>query len=1183
MINFYLRTSIALGPWQKLVKIMKLVILLLITGILQIHAAVYSQNTYNFNEQNVTVKQMFKKIEKAGKYTLFYRLDQVKLDQKVSVAAKDAPINDVMKQVLQNQLLAFQVMGDIIIIKPVQERNAADKTVTGTVTDASGLALPGVTVKLKGSTIATSTDAQGKYSISIPGQDGVLVFSFLGFTTQEIPVSGQNVINVKLAEEPKGLNEVVVVGYTTQKKKDLTGAIDVVNVQDMIKTPTGSVDNLLQGQAAGVSVTSSGQPGQQPDIQIRGINTFGDNTPLYVIDGVLTTDVSTINPNDVESLQVLKDAGAASIYGARASNGVIIITTKKGKGKVTFQYDSYYGAQVPKGGNVWHTLNPQEMANLQLLAEKNSGITDFSDPQYGNGPTYVLPDYIEPAGAHFGDPSVNPSLYYVNPNYTDVNDYNNFYRIVEANKTGTDWFHQIFKTAPITSQNLSISAGTDQGSYLFSVNYYNQQGTLIDTYEKRYTIRSNSEYNVSKHFKIGENLSYSVVDNPQVLINNPDAVIAQAMREQPIIPVYDIMGNYAGGDGPDLGDAENPVAIQQRTKNNQALGYRLFGNAFAELNVLKYFTLRTSFGGDLTSSTTHSFTYPTYENAENYSTNQYSAGSSSGYDYTWTNTVSFHKSFGKHDLKVLAGTEANQYGGGSGVGGSTQGYYSFDPNYVSLSTGTASTASNYSYTNPPKSLFSYIGRVDYSYNDKYLLSGIIRRDGSSSFVSQYGTFPALTAGWRISQESFMKNISWIGDLKLRGGYGIFGNQINIPATNQFTQFSSSIEQSYYGIGGSNIVPGYFESNLGNPAAKWENDVNSNIGFDASLFHDMLSVTIDYYRKDIKDLLYNPELPGTVGDPLTAYYNVGAMRNTGIDASVTGNFKISKDFRINATLSVTTYDNTILKIDNNDTYFDTDFGRRFGINLVRNEVGHSVGEFFGYKVVGFWNSQSEMDAANALAQKATGDPNAVFEQDMGLGRFRYADVNGDGQITDADRTFLGNPNPNFSTGLNLSATYKNVDFSIFLYGTFGNKIWNNVRYWRDFFSSFQSAKSYNALYNSWTPTNMNATAPIQELGSYFSTNTVPNSYYIEDGSYLRAKNMQLGYSFGNAVLNKLDIKKMRVYLSAANLFTITKYTGLDPELPSTQTPGAPRTSTDFGVDEGTYPSSRTFLIGVNLSL
>lgn len=1176
MINFFRRPSIAVELWQKLIKVMKIVILLLFTGILQIHAAVYSQNTYNFNEKSVTVKQMFKMIEKEGKYTLFYRLDQVKLDQKVDVSVTNASIGDVLTQVLQNQSLDFKVMDDnIVVIKPREKKVEADAAITGVVTDASGATIPGVTVKLKGSTIATSTDVQGKYSITISGSSGTLVFSFLGYITREIPTGGQNVINVQMASESKLLNEVVVVGYATQKKKDLTGSVTVVNVADMNKTPSGSVNSLLQGQAAGVSVVGSGQPGQEPDIRIRGINTFGNNSPLYVVDGLPTGDISTLNPNDVENLQVLKDAGSASIYGSRANNGVIIITTKKGKGKVKIDYDAYYGTQVPKGGNVWHTLNPQETADLKLLAIKNGGRRNYDDEQYGDGKNgYVLPDYIEPAGAHFGDPSVDPKLYNVNPFYTNPDDYNNFYRIVQANKAGTDWFHEIFKTAPIMNQNISLSSGSDQGSFLVSLNYFDQKGTLINTYEKRYNLRTNSQYNINKIFRVGENLSYTVGDNPQSDINNPDASIAHAFREQPIIPVYDIKGNYAGSDGVDLGDSENPVARQQRTKNDKFLTYRLFGNLFAELDLSKLFTLRSSFGGDLNSSTYHSFQYPTYENKENSSTNQYNAGSANNYDYTWTNTITYHQDIGKNNIKVLLGTEANR-SGGSSVGGTRQGFYSFDPNFVNLSTGTG-TLSNYSYNDAPSSLFSYIGRFDYAYDDKYLLSGVIRRDGSSAFVNQYGIFPALSAGWRISQEDFMKGITWINDLKIRGGYGIMGNQNNIGPLNRFTQFTSDIGQSYYGIGGGSLSPGYYESDLGNPNAVWEKDKNANIGIDATLFNDVLSFTIDYYRKDITDLLFKAPLSGTAGNPNAPAVNIASMRNDGIDASITGNFKVKKDLSFNATLSFTTYRNNIVKVTDNVDYFDDDKGRRVGTNLVRNQVGHSIGEFYGYKIIGLWQTAAEIKAADAQAQKKTGDPNAIYEQDEALGRFKYLDVNGDGQITDADRTFLGNPNPNFSGGLNLGVNFKNFDFSVFLYGVYGNKIWNNVRYWRDFYSSFETAKSYDALYKSWTFDRRNTTVPIQELKSYFSTNGVANSYLIENGSYLRAKNMVLGYTFNPNMLNKLGIKKLRVYVSAANVFTITSYTGVDPELPASG-------PTDVGVDEGTYPNSRTYLLGVNLSL
>lgn len=1176
MINFDRKSVMAVHAWQKTIKIMKLVTVLLFMGIMHIHAAVYSQNVYNFNLNNISVKQMFKQIEKNSKYTVFYRLDQVNADKKISVELQDASIETVMKNVLQNQQLTFQVVDDIIVIKPMGSNNVATVAVKGLVTDINDISLPGVSVKLKGTSLGTITDANGKYSLTLPDGNGILEFSFLGFTTQQVPVNGQTTINVKLLEESKSLNEVVVVGYATQKKKDLTGAVAVVDIQNLVKTPTSSVNNQLQGQASGVTVIGSGQPGQEPTVHIRGFNTFGDNTPLYVIDGVPTQDVSTLNPNDVANMQVLKDAGSASIYGSRASNGVIIISTKKGAGKVKVQYDAYYGSQIPKGGNVYNTLSPQEMANLKRIAQTNSGVTTFNDAQYGSGPTYVLPDYISPAGAKLGDPAADPSKYYVNPFYTSSDDYNNFYRIVKANKAGTDWYHEVFKTAPIMSHNVALSGGNDQGSYLFSLNYYNQKGTLIDTYEKRYTIRANSQYNLGKHVRVGENLAYSIIDNPQVSINNPDAVLAMVFREQPIIPVYDIKGNYAGGSGPGLGDAANPVAIQERTKNDRAYNYRLFGNIFAEADILKYFTLRTSFGGEVNSGTSHSFQYPTYENAENSQLNQYSQSSTSGYNYTWTNTLSYHQTFGKHDLKALVGVESYQSRLDI-LGGTRQNYYSFDPNYVNLSTGASDGQSNYSYAlTPPEGLFSYIGRLDYSYNDKYLLSAVIRRDGSSKFTNQYGWFPAISAGWRLSQENFMKNISWLSDLKIRGGYGVLGNQFNITAGNRFTNFSSSIGQSYYGIGGgTSIVPGYYQSTQGNPDAKWEKDINSNIGIDASLFNDKLSFTIDYYRKDIRDLLFNPPSLATYGNATPAYVNIAKMKNDGLDASVTGNFKVNHDIGINATLSVTTYNNKIVKVSNDANYFDTDNGRRVGASLVHNAVGHSIGEFYGYQVVGFWNSQAEVDAANAKARKATGDPNAVYEQDIGVGRFKYADINGDGQITAADRTYLGNPNPKFSTGLNLGFNYKQFDFSIFLYGVFGNKVWNNVKYWRDFYSSFETAKSHTALYDSWTPQNHNAKAPIQELGGYFSTNGAPNSYFVENGSYLRAKNTQIGYTFTNGALKKLSIQKLRVYISAANLFTITKYSGLDPELGGT--------TTDFGVDEGTYSSSRTFLVGVNLSL
>ncbi|MBT1685943.1 SusC/RagA family TonB-linked outer membrane protein [Dawidia soli] len=1067
------------------------------------------------------------------------------------------------------------------------------RQVTGKVTSSDDNSpLPGVNILVKGTSNGTATDEQGNFQLAVTDSD-VLVVSFIGYTVQEVPVGARTTVDISLVPEITSLSEVVVVGYGTQLKKDLTGAVAVINMNEMALQPSPQLTSQMQGRAPGVTVLGSGQPGEAPQIRIRGLNTFGNNAPLYVVDGVPTQNINDINPNDVESMQVLKDAGSASIYGSRAANGVIIITTKRGKDRVKVQYDAYYGTQRPKSGNVWDLLSPQEMAELKFQAARNTSPgTPIDDPLYGDGQTPVLPDYIAPQGYSEGDPEVDPSRYRVNPFYTSSGEYNSFYRINRANKGGTDWFHEIFEPAPITSHNLALSGGGNQGSYLFSVNYFNQQGTLMNTYLKRYTVRSNSQYNVSEHVRVGENLAFSVTDNPRVNALTEGSAIGMAFREQPIIPVYDIMGNFAGGFGQGLGNADNPVAIQERTKNNKGLSRRLFGNMFAEADILRDVTVRTSFGGELYFGNFRSFSFPEYENQENTTTNSYTENSFSGHNYTWTNTVSYEHTFNtKHTVKLLAGTEfyKNQ---GTYAQATTQNYFSFNPDVTTLSTGSG-TQTN-SSARFEDALFSYIGRLDYNLSDKYLLGATIRRDGSSRFKTyQYGWFPAVSAGWRISEESFLKSITWLDDLKIRGGYGVMGNQLNVDAANAYTTYAGNRTSSYYPIGGSNSTTseGIQRTRIGNPDAKWEKNINSNIGVDANLWNGKLEVTVDYFRKEIRDLLYNPELAGTAGMGTVPFVNVAKMRNQGIDLNIATNFDVTPDLKLNASVAFTSYRNKILTLTDGFDYFDQE-GRRFsGSNIVRNAIGHSIGQFFGYQVAGFWDDENEINDANAVAREATGNTNAVYQSDVAVGRFRYADINGDGQITEDDRTFLGNPNPDFSLGINLGATYKAWDFSIFLYGTFGNDIWNNVKWWTDFQSSFQGAKSQTALYDSWTETNRNAKAPIQENVGSFSSASVPNSYFVEDGSYLRAKNVQIGYTLPASTLSKLHLERARIYVQAANLFTITGYSGLDPEIGVTantnnQSGGSLNqsfsTTTSFGIDEGVYPNQRQYLVGVNIT-
>lgn len=1063
----------------------------------------------------------------------------------------------------------------------------AQTTITGRVIDTEGQPVAGATVSVPGTTAGAGSSANGTYSLTAPSGATELSVSAIGYTKQTVTINGRTTINFSIKSNVSNLNEVVVTGYAAQKKKDIVGAVAVVNVAALTRQPTGSIENQLQGEAAGVTVVTTGQPGEAPAVKIRGANTFGNNQPLYVVDGIPTSNISDLNPADIQSMQVLKDAGSASIYGARAANGVIVLTTKRGNGKVSVTYDGYYGTQVPKGGNVYHILTPTEMMAEQNLATLNTAnrtpgtVPNYSSKLYGpNG--NVLPDYINPAGAHFGDAAVNPALYNVNPNYPLGTDPGQFYQITQANKSGTDWFHAIFKQAPIQNHSLSLSGSSDQATYFFSLNYYNQQGTLINTYDKRYAVRANTTFNVGKHIRVGENLSFSVTENPQISENNEGSAIGFSFREQPIIPVYDIKGNFAGSSAKGLGNSRNPVAYQYRTRNNDGFTNRVLGNVFAEADIAKYFTLRTVFGGEYYSNENHNFTYPEYENSENNPLNAYSENSFNGGNYTWTNTLTFHRNIAKNDIRILVGTEAytNRF---ESVGGTNTGYFSFDPNYTTLSTGSG-TPTVYSNTERDK-LFSYIGRLDYSYADKYLLNATIRRDGSSRFLNkQYGWFPAVSLGWRLSQEEFLKSVSFISDLKIRGSYGIMGNQINVSPSNGYTTFAGNKTSSYYDVTGSSssLVSGFAQQQIGNPNAQWELDKNLNVGFDGSFFNSHLEISADYYNKNISKLLFNPALPGIVGSATPPFSNVASMKNTGLDLMIATHENLTHDLRFDAALSLTTYKNEILQVTTGQTYFDQDAARFNGNYIVRNQVGGPVGGFFGYKIIGFWNSQAQIDAANASAVAKTGIAGAVYQTDAAVGRFKYADVKNIGQITAADRTFLGNPNPKFTAGLNLGFEYKHFDLNMFLYASIGNKIWDDQKWWTDFYANFQGAKSKTALYDSWTPTHMNAKAPIQEAAGSFSTNTVPNSYYVEDGSFLRMRNLQIGYTFEPSMLKRIGVNKLRVYLSGANLFTITKYSGVDPEITSaTTTVGQPGSSTDFGIDRGNYAPARTYLLGVQL--
>ncbi len=1036
----------------------------------------------------------------------------------------------------------------------------AQKKVSGKVTDGeNNSSLPGVTVLVKGTQTGTVSDSDGNYSINVPaGSADILVFSFVGYISQEVAVGSQTTLNVTMAPDVRALEEIVVTGYSSQQKKDITGAVSVVKAKDLTAVPAGTTEQMLQGRAAGVTVISSGQPGTGSSVRIRGFASFGNNQPLYVVDGVQTFDIASLNPNDIESMQVLKDAGAASIYGARASNGVIIISTKRGKtGTAKVTYDGYYGMQA-QGKGFTNLLGTQEMADLTWLSLKNAGQVGAngnpSTAQYGNGATPVIPDYIVPSGAREGDPRVNPALYNVDYGAGDI------YQIVKANKQGTNWYKEATRNAPIQSHSIGMSGGTESANYYVGLNYFDQQGLVLNTYLKRYSLRANTDFKIKKNIRAGQSTIFTYKDNPTIGNLSEGNEISNAYRIQPIVPVYDINGGWAGTRGANLGNGNNPVAARTRAVDNKGYEIKLVSNAYAEIDIMKDFTLKSSFGVSLQNGHNFGYNYRSYENAENGSSNSF--GESSFYNNTWnfTNTLAYKKTIGKHNITAMAGVESFNENG-RGVNGSRINYYSDDPNYRTLSTGAAGIQNgSYAYK---ATLYSQFARVDYGFNDKYLLSATVRRDGSSKFGqnSAFGIFPSVTAAWRISQEEFMKSLTWVNDLKIRGGYGTMGSQLNIGADNKFSLFGGGPGDAYYAIQGqvSQANQGFRQVKIGNPDAKWETNTTSNIGLDASLFDGSWDITVDFYQKKTTGILRNNPLPALAGNATPPTVNVASMQNTGLDIAITKRGKIASDWKYDATLTFTTYKNKITFLQEGTDYF-TSGGSRFG-DLARNQVGQPLSSFFGYKVAGLFQS------AEDVTRSPTQDGAAP-------GRFKYQDTDGDGRITDNDRTFIGNPNPAFTYGFNLNVSYKNFDVSMFWYGVAGKEVYNYTKWWTDFYPSFQGAKSVNALYNSWSPTNTGASTPIAENVSNFSNNNTSNSYYIESGSYLRAKNIQLGYNLPPDLLKKYGIDRFRVYLQGANLFTFTKYTGLDPELAGDDT--------SYSIDYGNYPNVKQYLVGVNLT-
>jgi TonB-linked SusC/RagA family outer membrane protein len=1163
-----------LGKKQNFLLIMKLTFLLTVVCFLQTSATVYSQATkFSFEMKNQRILDVLREIEKSSDFRFFYQREQVDVERKVNLNITDKTVEEILPELFTGQKVVFDVRQDnLILIKPEQEAIESSteyyaqqqKSVSGKVTDTGNQPLPGVTIVIKGTTQGTVTNADGDYSIRNIPSDATLEFSFVGMKTQALVVGSQNNIDVTMEAETFGIEEVVTIGYGTRRKKDIVGSVSVVNMEALKSIPTGSAIKALQGNASGVTVVNSGAPGSQSQITIRGMTSFGNNNPLVLVDGV-EGNLNLINATDIEELQVLKDAGSAAIYGVRGANGVIIVTTKKAKtGITTVSYDGYVGVTVPPSGNPLNLANSDEWWKLMSMGFPND--PNFKTP---------LPDYMFrgpgiPARFAFeGDPAVDPSKYI----FDSAKPTNN-YIIAKINKSGTDWFHEIFKPAMQNNHTITISGGTDKLKALLSLNYLNEQGNQIETFQKRYSARVNTDYTIGKNIRIGENLTIYTTsrDIPSFGDVSRENITSRIFMISPIQPVYDISGiKYNGAfTSPTTQNQYNPVFLQKQQYADRNNNWAIQGNVFAEIDFLKHFTLHSSFGGSFNNNYVVNFTPVDYTSATAYA-GVNSLSENSGYSIysIFTNTLVYKNTFGNHKIDVLAGSEAIEYNGRS-LNGSRSDFYLSDFTYLILGNGKSDiNNSSSAYKN---TLYSLFGRLDYSYKDRYLLAATIRRDGSSKFGenSRYGLFPSLSAGWRLSGESFMKDISWINDLKLRLSYGELGSQTNVDNANAYSVFGSSAGGSYYSINGNptQTQQGFFPSRYGNTNTGWESNIIYNVGIDATIL-DRIELSAELYQKNIGGLLFPQPLPNTAGGATPPNINIGDVENRGFDFSAIYRDRLSDELDFTIGANITHYVNEIVSIPGTSPFFDVGDVTNSGLgSYVRNQVGHSIGQFYGYQVERLFQSAEDVAASPTQSSAAPG-------------RFKYKDINGslyedgkpDGKIDALDRTFIGSPHPKFTYGINLGMNYKNFDFATVLYGSYGNEVINIAKN-MTYFSNFKWQLNRDLL-NQWSPTNTSSNIPVYTGPSTFSSGSVVSSFYIEDGSYLKCTTLELGYSLPAGLLNKIKLNQCRIYAQLTNLFLITKYTGLDPEVPAQSTSA-------LGVDAGHYPNNpRGYYVGMNI--
>jgi TonB-linked SusC/RagA family outer membrane protein len=1061
----------------------------------------------------------------------------------------------------------------LLMLFTISATFAQSRQISGRVTsNQDGLGLPGVSVKIKGTSNGVNTDLRGNFSLSAPN-DATLLFSFIGYLPQEIAVGTQNVINVSLLPDAKTLIEVNVVsiGYGTSRVKDLTGSISSVSAAQIAKTPVTTLDQALQGRAAGVQVTNNdASPGGNVTVLIRGTGSLAGygNGPLYVIDGYPTSTggINNINPSDIASIDVLKDASATAIYGIRAANGVVIVTTKKGrKDGVQVSIDAYNAFQSkPKEYKI---LNAQQFATLADAQAANDPAKQFT----------VLPNWNTPSSL-----------------------------------TNADWQNAVYRNALTQNYSLAIRGGSDKVQSATSIGYYGQKGIVLGSYFKRVTLGENLDYQPVKWLKSSTSLKYTYQDS-----NNPFGTGSLGQLAQ-LPPTLDGGSNVTSqiSDGNGNYGFYNPIYTYVAKYNNPVysintnqyvnINQYLLTNSSLEATIIDGLRIKTSAGITITNGN-NSFFAPEDDRLVNQYGAQagatqnanYSQGLNTSFDWVWENTLAYDKTFGKHAIDFVGGYSEQEttFNGFSGNG--------VPPNSVikDLSQSKTGTLVLNSTAQNIQTLASEFARLTYKYNDRYLITGTIRRDGSSKFAPghQYGIFPSGAVAWKAKEESFFKNVDWLSNLKFRGSYGAVGNQGPIPPYQYEALYSAGSLPTTsgnlgYPFGKTGNGNGTYQSGIAviqpsNLNLKWETDYQTDIGADISFLNGDLAFTIDYFNRKSKDFLLNIAVPAQTGFN-TESQNIGTMSNKGWEFAVNYNHTI-RDFRFGAGLTVSVIQNKLTSLTSGTTFITnplTSPGRNGQIALNGNgwstftetNIGQPVGEFYGYKSLGIFQSQAQIDALNANASAKTNGVNKVYQQTATApGDRYYADTNGDGVVNAADQVSLGSPQPKFFGGLNLDGAYKSWDFNLYFYGVYGNKILNyeesNLETFqnRGFVGVENVSQEYYA--NAWTPTNPSNNFARIYYNDNSIGNALPSSAWIENGSFLKLKSVTVGYTLPIALVKQIAVSKIRIYVSTQNLFTITSYKGLDPEIGAQ---GGYATQT--GVDNGTYPSSRYYTLGLNVT-